>query len=99
MDIEKVLEERGKDYGDFADNARVAQELKSIIAKYSENLNPIQREALEMIAVKMSRLLTKNSFHVDGWQDIAGYATLVVKDLGKTSTRLQTALGAIARNG
>ena len=35
------------------------------------------REALDMIALKMSRIIQSNDNQVDSWHDKAGYATLV----------------------
>ena len=35
------------------------------------------REALDMIALKMSRIIHSNDNRVDSWHDKAGYATLV----------------------
>jgi DNA primase len=46
-----------------------------------DSLAPYQREALEMIAQKISRALHGNPHEVDHWRDIAGYATLVVNEL------------------
>jgi hypothetical protein len=34
-----------------------------------------------MICSKLARLACGDADHVDSWHDIAGYATLVVKDL------------------
>jgi hypothetical protein len=40
-----------------------------------------QREALEMIAHKIARILSGDPNHKDHWEDIAGYAELVVREL------------------
>lgn len=40
------------------------------------NLSPHQKEALDMIAVKISRILSGDPNHEDHWDDIAGYAFL-----------------------
>jgi len=40
-----------------------------------------QRESLEMIANKIGRVLSGDSDFLDHWQDIAGYASLIVKEL------------------
>ena len=40
-----------------------------------------QRESIHMILVKLSRILYGKHDHVDHWDDIAGYATLVVNRL------------------
>lgn len=40
-----------------------------------------QKEALEMIAHKVGRILNGDPNYDDSWIDIAGYATLVAKRL------------------
>ena len=40
-----------------------------------------QAEALEMIAHKIARILNGNPNYADHWADIAGYATLVQREL------------------
>lgn len=40
------------------------------------SLLPFQREALDLIATKISRILTGDPFAPDHWDDIAGYAHL-----------------------
>lgn len=81
--LTKILEERGSRYGAFADNAEVSQGIKhhmqSSINWY--NLAPDQREALDQIAAKISRMLTGDANYVDNWDDIAGFATLVAERL------------------
>lgn len=84
MQIHKILEERGKNYGDFKQQAVISQALKSTMFMSScgrVNLNPSQIEALEMIFVKIARILNGNPNYKDNWVDIAGYATLVANIL------------------
>lgn len=83
--VADTLKERGKTYGNFDDNARVAQHLKDTVRCSSgwKNLAPDQREALEIIASKISRLLIGDPDHIDSWHDIAGYATLIENRLEK----------------
>jgi hypothetical protein len=40
-----------------------------------------QREALEMLAHKVARILAGDCNHRDHWMDIGGYAELVVREL------------------
>ena len=85
--VEDTLTERGKNYGDFTDNAKVAQGIKFAML-YSpgwDNAEHYMREALELIASKIGRLLSGDPYHVDGWHDIAGYAVLVEQRLNKRS--------------
>jgi hypothetical protein len=82
--IENILAERGKTHGDFSITAELAQELKlSIRAVLSENseCTDEMREAIDMICTKLARIASGDPYHIDSWQDIAGYAMLVVKDL------------------
>lgn len=81
--IDKILDSRGKLYGDFVEQAAISQELKFVMCDYlSHNrLESYQREALEMIQHKIARILNGDPKYIDSWQDIAGYAMLVVNEL------------------
>ena len=74
-----ILAERQKTHGDFYDVAMVAQELKDVLrrGKNWKMLDDAQREALEMVATKIARILSGNPHEPDHWKDIAGYATLI----------------------
>ena len=83
-DINEVLEERGKTHGCWTKQAETSQTLKDVLTECSTNcLSHGQSEALQMICVKMSRIVNGNPNEPDHWKDIAGYATLVVKELEK----------------
>ena len=75
-----LLREREKTHGDFRSNAAISQSLKHIFArnttKVAEDLCPVHREALDMIALKLSRILSGQADFRDHWDDIAGYAKL-----------------------
>lgn len=77
--IDKILDERGERYGKFEDHARVVQALKQVMHKQDgwTRLSPDQREALEMVAHKIGRVLNGDPNYADSWDDIAGYAMLV----------------------
>lgn len=81
MEIEKTLQERGRVYGDFLTQGKITQSLKSLMRSYRgwEDLHCDQREALDMIASKISRILNGDPNYVDSWHDISGYATLIEK--------------------
>ena len=82
--VETVLAERQNTHGSFLENATCSQELKGVVYEHGQELiPPIAREALDNICQKMSRIITGNPNHADSWVDIAGYATLVAKDLEK----------------
>ena len=82
-DINTTLAERGQRYGDFAGFAAITRLLKFVLwsAPRYGNLSPSQREALDMIAHKIGRILNGDPNYADSWHDIAGYATLVEKEL------------------
>ena len=86
--LESTLTERGKAYGDFIDNATLAQHLKHAIHNTPnwEKLDMDQAEALEIILSKISRMMTGNHLHRDNWHDIAGYATLVDERMAEKET-------------
>jgi hypothetical protein len=71
-----LTNERKKQHGNWAHQAHVARNLKGIIDEHARNLSNGQREALDMIAVKISRILSGDPNHADHWDDIAGYAYL-----------------------
>ena len=82
-----ILDERGKRYGKFAGHADVTQRIKAVMRncageeKWWKVISDSQREALEMIAHKIGRILNGDPNYRDSWDDIAGYATLVAKEL------------------
>lgn len=82
---ETMLSEREKTHGDFIDHARVTWRLKQVLKDeeiiMGKNLSPVQTEALEMICHKIGRIFAGNPDFLDHWDDIAGYATLVAKNL------------------
>jgi hypothetical protein len=91
MNVEEILAERQKVHGEFRTHAQLAQALKAVVWD-SENalrLTPVQREGLEMILHKVARILNGNPDHKDHWDDIAGYATLVAKEMpcGQSTTQ------------
>ncbi|QLB23360.1 DUF6378 domain-containing protein [Phocoenobacter skyensis] len=81
--VQETLEKRGETYGNFEDVAQTSQDLKSVVihAGNRGKLTDVQREALEMICVKLARIAIGNPNYEDNWLDIAGYATLVVDSI------------------
>ena len=77
--IEKVLAERGKRYGEFVEHAFITQSIKRAMKNSSnwKHLSDDMKEALEMIAHKMGRILNGGHRYIDSWTDIVGYAKLV----------------------
>lgn len=85
VDVDEVLAERKARYGDFNDQARLAQAIKDAmrLGKW-DALGDAHKEALEMMATKMARILNGDPAYADNWVDLAGYAQLIVKELTKT---------------
>lgn len=79
---DKILEERQKTHGEFKTHAAISQGFKKVACELAQSqLDPTQAEALEMIFHKIARILNGNPSHKDHWDDIAGYATLVSREL------------------
>lgn len=82
-DVNAILQQRGARYGDFRDHALVAQSIKraySTSPNY-DALPDMHRQALEVIADKIARILTGDYNYDDNWIDIQGYARLVQERL------------------
>jgi hypothetical protein len=80
-----VIENREATHGDYRAQSNLSQSLKALLrdAKAWEGLPVDQAETLDMICVKMSRILHGNNNEPDHWLDIAGYATLSHNTLTK----------------
>ncbi len=78
-----LLVERQKTHGDFDRNAEISIRLKILMSEYGKNhLRYVHREALDMIALKLSRILSGQANFKDHWDDIAGYAKLASEACG-----------------
>ena len=80
----QIVEERKEKYRGipYVIRARAAQEIKEAIYENSYMiLSAPMREALDMIAHKIARIIAGNPEDIDSWVDIAGYAELVVEEL------------------
>ncbi len=80
-DVEKLLTTRNTTHGDFDNNARVSQALKRTFRAELgwELLIDTEREAMDMIALKFSRILSGKSLEKQHWEDVVGYAKLAEK--------------------
>ena len=83
--VDATLNERGQRYGEFAGHAGVTQTLKRAMGQHPgwRKLADDQREALEMTAHKIGRILNGDPNYIDSWHDISGYVRLVEQRLGK----------------
>lgn len=81
--IHDTLVERGSRYGAFTEHARITQAIKRAMVDSPnwEGLPYDMKEALEMVAHKVGRILNGDPNYDDSWVDIAGYTQLVVNRL------------------
>lgn len=86
--IAEILAERGSRYGSFSGHALITQRLKCAMqeTKGWNNLTDSQREALEMVAHKIGRILNGDPNYLDSWVDIVGYTQLIVDQLNGKNT-------------
>lgn len=86
-DVDETLGARNRTYGDFYFQSKVSVELRQFIMKQlalrKKSLAHDQQEALDMICMKISRIINGSADHHDTWHDIAGYASLVANRLRK----------------
>lgn len=79
-EIGAILKERETTHGDFMLTAITSQGIKCAL-RSATNWNLLtypQKEALDNIAQKMSRIVEGNSDTLDHWKDIQGYAELAI---------------------
>ena len=81
--IDNTLAERGARYGEFPGHASITQGMKDIMQSQPGwlNLADDQKEALDMVAHKIGRILNGDPSYIDSWTDIIGYTRLVEKRL------------------
>lgn len=87
--VDATLNERGQRYGEFAGHAGVTQTLKRAMGQHPgwRKLADDQREALEMTAHKIGRILNGDPNYIDSWHDISGYVRLVEQRLEKEQVK------------
>lgn len=75
---EALTAERKNQHGEWFRQAEIANRLKEQLRNSPnwDGMVPMQKEALDMIATKMSRIVSGDPMHEDHWDDIAGYAFL-----------------------
>ena len=81
--IDETLAERESTYGVFSEHARITQSIKRAMVD-SPNwaaMEDDKREALEMVAHKIGRILNGDPSYKDSWHDILGYTKLVEDSL------------------
>ena len=80
-EIEEVLRERGDRYGPFENHAKITQMIKDVMRAEPgwDRLTYPQREALEMVAHKIGRMLNGDPTYEDNVVDILGYTDLMLR--------------------
>jgi hypothetical protein len=78
--VSTVLAKRAATHGSFIDNGNNAQALKNLIhdSEGWARATYRQREALDMIASKLARIMSGHPGFADHWVDIAGYASIAI---------------------
>ena len=78
-EIDATLQERGNRYGEFHEHARITQNIKRAMVDSPNwaSLSDDKKEALEMVAHKIGRILNGDPKYIDSWHDIIGYTRLV----------------------
>ena len=79
-DVSALIEERGREYGDFAETAQRVKQILMGIRGAGDGFSDVEVYALSMIAVKLARI-GQSPGHLDSWRDIEAYARLVVTEL------------------
>ena len=82
-EIGNLLGERQQTHGTYSQVSGTCQAIKRTMRQQGgwEYLSNGQAEALEMIAMKIARILSGNANFADHWEDIEGYARLVSSEL------------------
>lgn len=90
--VDQITAARGSVYGPFLHNSIVAQALKAAMrgipdpdneGRRWERLPLDVREGLDLIALKVSRIVTGDPEYLDNWDDIGGYAKIVADRIRK----------------
>jgi len=73
-----LLNTRQTTHGSFEQNALISQSIKRIMRASGgwELLTDVERESMDMIALKFSRILSGRSLELQHWEDVVGYAKL-----------------------
>jgi hypothetical protein len=83
--IEEIVADRQTTHGEFVENTVTMQALKDVM-RATPNWNllrPWQKEALEMNAHKIGRILHGDPNYLDHWEDMSGYNHRVIEQLRK----------------
>ena len=84
--IGATLTERSNTHGNYSSHSIISQNIKSAM-RHTPNWHKLpedMKESLEMIALKMARILNGDPFYDDHWRDLSGYAQLVLNRIKPT---------------
>ena len=83
MNISDTLAAREKTHGKFTEHAELSQLLQDTLRSHAgwDALEADQKESLQMIMHKISRIMNGNPNFHDAWHDITGYSKLVADRL------------------
>ena len=83
MSVETTLNDRNSVHGDYTEQAAMGEAIRAVMqkGKHWTTLSAVQRDAMVMIAVKLSRILTGNPNYADHWHDVQGYARLAEREV------------------
>ena len=76
-----IIDQRQTTHGDYTRQARLSQDLKTRFRQENHRLTHQQAESVEMIFVKISRIVCGSPDELDHWRDIIGYAELIARGL------------------
>lgn len=80
--VEELTHDRNSTHGDFRTNAALSQALKAVLRSYEgwDHLDDVEKEVMDMIALKFSRVLSGRSLEKQHWEDVEGYAHLALRE-------------------
>jgi len=82
-----LLNQRETTHGDFRRTASTAQRIKAALedgeAWAWNDMSPVMRESLHLIATKLARIVEGDPCEMDHWTDLIGYSQLVLVYLNK----------------
>lgn len=83
--IQEKLTDREKTYGEFNVLAAAIQAFKSVYRASPswKKMTAVQREVIDMMAVKKCRLLYGDPQHLGSWEDLTGYAMLACEEFAR----------------
>lgn len=88
-DVDAMLADRGSRYGRFIGHASITQSLKERMRDTPRwnDLKDDQKEALEMVAHKIGRILNGDPNYLDSWDDVIGYIKLVTDRIRENGSK------------